>query len=65
MSSLGSANPTLGNKAKSLFLGDPRETPAKVDRIAALGVITIADGPAPAENKDNPRAAPYRKKSAR
>ena len=34
---------------------------AKVDRMAALGVIMIADGPAPAWNKDNPRAAPYRK----
>ena len=38
---------------------------AKVDRMAALGVIMIADGPAPAWNKDNPRAAPYRKKDAR
>ena len=38
---------------------------ARVDRMAALGLITIADGPAPAWNKDNPRAAPYRNKKAR
>ena len=37
---------------------------ARVARMAALGLITIADGPAPAWNKDNPRAA-YRKKNAR
>jgi hypothetical protein len=38
---------------------------ARVDRMAALGLITIADGPAPTWNTDNPRAATYRKKSAR
>ena len=38
---------------------------ARVDRMAALGLITIADGPAPVWNKDNPRAAPYRKKRER
>jgi hypothetical protein len=34
---------------------------AKVDRMAALGLILIADGPAPAWNKANPRARSYRK----
>jgi hypothetical protein len=38
---------------------------ARVDRMATLGLITIANGPAPAWNKDNPRAAPYWKKNAR
>jgi Zn-dependent M28 family amino/carboxypeptidase len=38
---------------------------AKVDRMAALGLITIADGPAPTWNQDNHRTAPYRKKNAR
>ena len=38
---------------------------ARVDRMAALGLITIANGPAPAWNKDNPGAAPYWKKNAR
>jgi hypothetical protein len=35
---------------------------ARVDRMAALGLVMIADGPAPAWNKDNPKAAPYQKK---
>jgi hypothetical protein len=33
---------------------------ARVDRMAALGLLLIADGPAPAWDKDNPKAAPYR-----
>jgi hypothetical protein len=36
---------------------------AKVDRMAALGLVMIADGPAPAWNKDNPKAARYQKKA--
>jgi hypothetical protein len=38
---------------------------ARVDRMAALGLIMIADGPAPAWNKANPRAAAYRNKERR
>jgi Zn-dependent M28 family amino/carboxypeptidase len=38
---------------------------ATVDRMAMLGLITIANGPAPVWNKDNPRTAPYWKKNAR
>jgi Peptidase family M28 len=38
---------------------------AKVDRMAALGLILIADGPAPAWNQDNPKAAAYRKRTAK
>jgi hypothetical protein len=37
---------------------------AKVDRMAALGLIMIADGPAPAWNKSNPRAAAFQQKAA-
>jgi hypothetical protein len=36
---------------------------AKIDRMAALGMLMIADGPAPAWNKDNPKAAAFLKKS--
>jgi hypothetical protein len=36
---------------------------AKVDRMAALGLVTIADGPTPAWNKDNPKASRYQKKA--
>jgi hypothetical protein len=36
---------------------------AKIDRMAALGLLLIADGPAPAWNKENPKAAPFRKKN--
>jgi hypothetical protein len=35
---------------------------AKVDRMAALGLILIADGSAPAWNEKNPRAAGFRRK---
>jgi hypothetical protein len=35
---------------------------AKVDRMIALGLLLIADGPAPEWSKDNPKATPYRKK---
>jgi hypothetical protein len=37
---------------------------ARVDRMAALGLVLIADGPAPAWNKDNRNAAAFRKKKA-
>jgi hypothetical protein len=37
---------------------------ARVDRMAALGLVLIADGPAPAWNKDNRRAAAFQKKKA-
>ena len=36
---------------------------AKVDRMAALGLLKIANGDAPAWNKDNPKAAKYREKA--
>jgi Zn-dependent M28 family amino/carboxypeptidase len=36
---------------------------AKVDRMAALGLVMIADGLAPAWSKDNPKAARYRRKA--
>jgi hypothetical protein len=36
---------------------------AKVDRMAALGLVELADGPAPRWNPDNPKAAPYRAKA--
>jgi hypothetical protein len=32
--------------------------------MAAMGLVMIADGPAPAWNKDNPKAASYQKKAA-
>jgi len=31
----------------------------KVDRMAALGLLEIADGPAPSWNKNNPKATPF------
>jgi hypothetical protein len=37
---------------------------AKVDRMAALGLILLADGPAPAWNQDNPHGAAFEKKKA-
>lgn len=36
---------------------------AKIDRMVALGLLTIADGPAPNWDADNPKAAPYRAKA--
>jgi hypothetical protein len=35
---------------------------AKVDRMVALGLLMIANGPAPAWDPENPKAEPYRKK---
>jgi hypothetical protein len=35
----------------------------KVDRMAALGLVMIADGPAPAWSPDNPKATRYRRKT--
>jgi Zn-dependent M28 family amino/carboxypeptidase len=35
---------------------------AKINRMAAVGLLLIADGPAPAWNKDNPKAESYRRK---
>jgi hypothetical protein len=38
---------------------------AKIDRMAALGVVSIADSPRPPRwNESNPKAAPYRKAAA-
>ena len=37
---------------------------ARIDRMAALGLVLIADGPAPAWNKDNRNAAAFQKKKA-
>ena len=37
---------------------------ARVDRMAALGLILIADGPAPAWNRDHPVGAAFQKKKA-
>src|SRR5262249_19804633 len=36
---------------------------AKVDRMAALGLLMIAEGPEPHWNPDNPKAARYRAKA--
>ncbi len=36
---------------------------AKVDRMAALGLLEIANGPPPAWNPNNPKAAPFRQKA--
>lgn len=37
---------------------------ARVDRMAALGLLLIADGPAPEWNERNPRAASFRRRRA-